>query len=244
MAWGLQGKDQNDERRKQMRFPSATRKEYCYETSKEWNYSSTRGNYIDEHYYEYWSGNDGMTKHAPEYNVQTDNWIDFFASLYMHLEENPDDLKEIAYNWPLPVYKDKVKFFLELKYDEKKRKYYNESELKVSCAPAKANDRRWELVPEWADCSVEACMRFLMPRSNSLYRFALYLQIREVFYELYKWYDSVNGYGIGLDDESCHNAQDCFSAVAHLVASYREKDNARRVFECLKHNWIDRKLAA
>jgi len=224
-----------------IRFHSLTRPEYCYETADEVNYRD--GNVIDSRLHEYWAGNDGIVKHAHSYAIPTENWIDFFASLADYLHTHKEDIKEIATYFPLPLCHKKIDFFLTLKYDADKRRYYNASELKVSSSPSKANDRRWELVPEWANGSSESCLRFLVTYDKALYRFAYYLQIRDRAYELNNYSDPMPGHAIGYADEDCnafYNLKSAFESVSLLVNGYREEDRANRMFESLRYNWIDR----
>ncbi len=48
-----------------------------------------------------------------------------------------------------------------MKYVEGKPAWYSRSERKVSAAKSKANDRRWEAVPIWADGSYPTMLRVL-----------------------------------------------------------------------------------
>lgn len=237
-----------------MRFHSVTRPEFCYQILYENNYSR-KGDIIDDHFHEYWAGTDGLTQHASRTYVQTERWVDFFASLAMYLQEpgmlnrTDEHMKTIADLWPRETYHKKIDFFLELRHDEKKKRFYEKGDLKTSTAPTKANDRRWEPVPTWADGGITAAMQFLACSwYGSLERFALYLQVRERFYELNNWYgdddgdDDGNGIGYGKRQDF-RDLQTSFRCVSLLVDAYRAQEDARRSLERLKHNFIDRQNA-
>lgn len=99
---------------------------------------------------------DSIVQHSGEFPVIADAFNDWLASLTAYLLENPEDVAIVAKHWPHPLCRQRIKFFAGLKYREDKTQYYSSSLQKVSSAESKRNDKRWDVVPSYADGSLSA----------------------------------------------------------------------------------------
>jgi hypothetical protein len=122
-------------------------------------------------------------------------------------------------------------------YTPAKTRYYNLQDQKVSSAAKYVHDRRWAIVPSWADGGLESVCSLLIPDyRDSLSKFYFYQQLRR--------HPDMSGYvdgclvgipGPAYDLLTCH-CESAFSVVDSLVRSYRQKEGAGRSMDCLRHN--------
>src|SRR3990167_3021974 len=131
-----------------------------------------RGRSVVDCMREYPTYGDGTVKHGASYKVRIENFVDCLISLYDYLTAGVNGnlvgtreevMKRIEAYWPHshnPGDK-KIAFFAGLKYVEGKRRFYDKDDMKVSSAPGKQYDKRWEEVPPWADGSFDATWRFV-----------------------------------------------------------------------------------
>lgn len=116
---------------------------------------------------------DGDTAHTPNVPVLMEDLEDFSASFVEHVETRPlpagmgerdfiDFLRR--YFTPPFVTDSQLRFFARLRpsKDGWKKRYFNADLLKTSTSPQKKHDRRWEVVPDWADGSTEAVMQLAL----------------------------------------------------------------------------------
>lgn len=182
---------------------------------------------------------DGMVQHSGEFAVGNEQLADFLISLSAHLLENPADVELVARRWPDVPTAARVEFFAKLRYDEKKRRYYNRSDLKVSTAESKRHDRRWEEVPTSADGSLEAVLRLCIgdERHTMLELLAIGLATTdnpEVYdcydrRQLLKW--------LGADTEFNRSfVRSAFTAVQLAVDALQAAKQAKGHAECLENN--------
>jgi len=71
--------------------------------------------------------------------------------------------REVAWFWPDAPSERDIEWALSVKYDAAKPRWYSLRDRKVSASTSKANDRRWEKVPEWCDGSVKSASTLLRP---------------------------------------------------------------------------------
>jgi len=184
---------------------------------------------------------DGTTQHTPETAVTTENMIDYLSSLAFYLlNEGKENLDAVAQEWPVKEDRDKCTFAFSVKHSKKTDRYFSTQENKVSTAKNKRYDRRWELVPEWAEGSLESAYRILVQNRDylcGLERFSLYLHLRSIGYDLTGGFGWIAGYGLGLTgNDRFHDYSASFRCVDSLVQSFREMEHAKGSFDCLKHN--------
>jgi len=211
-------------------FKSIKRQGICYDiNSKNWDFA--RGA-IHGDVKEYQTYGDGETRHSPAYSSIADNTYDFLVSLAHFLNSNPDKAKELsqAMFWPSHTYRKNIKFYSELKANGKEQ-YYSINELKTSRAESKRHDKRWEIVPEWADGSFQATFRFLEEKKyGSLERLCLYNELRDFYSEEHDSYCSIEGFGINSTEE-WHKMSSALHACQLILSAYRKLDSAQRIIE-------------
>jgi len=111
---------------------------------------------------------DALTQHEVEYAVQAHHFADALASAAAWLVEALPSLdektcREVAWFWPDAPSERDIEWALSVKYDAAKPRWYSLRDRKVSASTSKANDRRWEKVPEWCDGSVKSASTLLRP---------------------------------------------------------------------------------
>lgn len=229
-----------------IRFKSITRHGIGYVIQPySWTHSRDYSQILSDHMFEYPTYGDGLTIHGEPYEVSKDWFVDCLGSLAAYLFENPnsqDDLKDIEGFWPTDIDNSKMDFYMGLKFNPDKPMYYSANEYKVSNGKSKAYDRRWELVPEWADGTMAATLRFLRGatgRRGAVEVFGMYLQLKDYYFKVRQWSDTIEGYGTNLSDDFYH-LRDAFIAVDYHVRAYRNVYYARRLYEALQENWIDK----
>ncbi len=206
--------------------------------------------FLGPRFAEYDTYGDGLTQHGYQYPVVADNVVDFLISLGKYMLDTPtaaDELRK-TFDWPEHLNKKRIEFALSVKYDENKTRYYSMSEQKVSASPKLEWDKRYERVPTWADGSLESAFR-LLPKQSALEHLRTYLDIREYLFERDNWCDTMEGYGIGLDNDAngnkFSNLHSAFIVIDNMVRAAQLLDHARGSFDCLTHNMkLDKASAA
>ena len=152
---------------------------------------STRNRYaigVAEWAFQYDTYGDGLIQHACEIGVPLERMGDFLASLTTHLLSVPHDVEETVKYWPTPelsISYHEVRFLLNLHYDLDKTRYFNLDEGKVSSSESKRHDKRWAVVPEWANGTLgtvyglKFCCPAKMDWRDLLTRALLYKFIKE-----------------------------------------------------------------
>jgi len=205
-------------------FPSIKepeKKAYAFDTAYE--YVPDKAGCFTEYVKQYDTYGDGLTQHSPDYHVRLEDSVDALYSMTKAMLENPEAFKTIAPNVWMPVpSRQQIEFFQKLVYNENKRVYYCQSDLKKSSAESKRYDRRWEEVPSWADGSFNAVLRFcneFIGASWGLQRYAVWHTIREHFMETNE-YVPWDGEPLPDDSETSCNAMTAFRAFYNLVRTY------------------------
>ena len=216
----------------------------AYKWTSERDFHPERSDIIHTHAKEFQTFGDNLTQHSPDYHVISEFFIDYLASLYLYLKENPKAVESVANAWP-EVYRlttQQCKFIAALKYKEGKAQWYNFSELKQSSSPSKLHDRRWEAVQPYQDGSLEGMFATALKHvycTGAIERFWVYLTLREYLIAEYNYYQTIAGHGFNSDDQYI-DVEYAYRAVNELIVSYRASYQAERVFACLKTNYLDK----
>jgi hypothetical protein len=209
--------------------------------------------FISEQIGEYETYGDGITKHSGSWMAHTDNILDCIASLAIFAMDHKDDEEFKSWLtsfWPRPVDEKSIDFALTVKFDEKKTKYYNLQERKISSSEKLQYDKRWSEIPQWCVGNLESVLRLIVPDyyHDALTLFYYYTEVRSYLAQKLDWYDSVDGYFIGwqpTDNYQSMQLQSAFYVINSIVKSWQYADNAQRSLDCLKHNLrIDEESAA
>lgn len=223
-----------------MIFASVTRDGVMYEIQGSDSYRDNGfykcpGAYLGQEIVEYLTYGDGSTQHSHSSIVSVKDFFDCLASLATYLQDNPDEVDRVSSVWPHQDWTDKISFAMGIKYNEKKPEYVSVDLQKTSKSEKLRWDKRWELIPSWADGSMEITFKWTCESHYSaLYRFSLYEQIRKA----YRW-ETFEGSGIGSTD-NYDKLSSAFHAVDSLVMAYHMSEGAKRTFACLKSNWLMR----
>jgi hypothetical protein len=120
---------------------------------------------------------DGLCQHSREWAVQVESLADYLASLATAMLAGDEELIKHA-RWEFREHTDvaAIEFaasvvFKPVKREdgqpltyEKTRRYYSMEERKISAAPAKEYDKRYQRIESWCDGSVEAIYRMIIPQ--------------------------------------------------------------------------------
>lgn len=225
------------------RFASLKRDGIAYELltydSKVENWR-TRGNYLSAQIVEYDCYNDGQVKHSPSRLVYGENIVDCLASLAVFVGANQKDagiVNLVESIWPHDIYGQKIDFAASVKYNIDKRRFYNLNDLKLGSSEKLQYDKRWEVVPFWADGSLDSVCRLLVPA---------YMSALDRFYHYHQFRDHLAGYGnipgclIDLPGEAyeapVQNATTALHIIDCLVKAERLRQGAERSLASLEHN--------
>jgi hypothetical protein len=146
-------------------------------------------------------------------------------------------MKDLAGFWPDGISAESIAFARSVIYSPTKTRYFNLADHKLSTSAKYIHDRRWEIVPSWADGGFESVCSLLIPDyRDGLSKFCFYQQLR-------RHPDisgSIDGCLVGIpgpayDTPSCYS-ESAFYVVDSLVRAYRKQDDADRSIECLRHN--------
>jgi hypothetical protein len=200
---------------------------------------------IESHFRQYHTYGDGLTMHSPDFSVQIEYLADYLASLaqamltddelcrdlYFTIWRRPDD-KHIA--WASTVVYKKPP---EGQYA--KPRYFSAKELKVSAAPSKRHDRRFEEIREVHDGTSNSIFRILVPEyANGFEKYVIaeavrdYLMAHDGWMELpaefLKWFngDRDKARQLHVVYESCRNVTEAYrlkSAVESSLENYKRQ---------------------
>jgi hypothetical protein len=189
---------------------------------------------------------DGMVQHGPEVSVPQMFFGDFCASLAAHLLVHFAEDGFITGSWPQASNSEtrkRLDFAFSLRApvhnDEGtwKDKYYSLELRKVTTNREKQHDKRWEKVPDWADGSVEAAYRILLPDFNVgslIEQYHLYRQCWEYGHMVLEQYGSADNpetyFSMGEGGDWAARAFDAAQAAVDACCS-------RHLADRLLKNW-------
>ena len=147
---------------------------YCI--SNNHDYNSPSHMYLGYNIKQYETYGDGTTQHSRAYYASTGQAYDFLLSFAAFLADDtkatPEAMEAIRYNlgWHMQrMNETAAKFLASLIYDAEKRGRYYSMELeKVSSSESKRHDKRWELIPDYADGSTEAIARLWFSQHHGM----------------------------------------------------------------------------
>jgi hypothetical protein len=228
-----------------IRFASVTRANTVYQMGDDQDYMNTGyyrqpTRYIASYVTEYPTYGDGTVQHGNAYCTSAEHLLDFVASLAEHLVNNPADVADLR--WVYPIMHDKIDFARKVKYNSEKEQYYSKEERKVTSSKSKQYDKRYEVVPEWADGAIEAVMAIVHESYwGALDDFNAYTTIRDRADETEQWIDQLPMWDY---DSEYANILQAWRVVANLKRAYELHNLAVRSMECIHHNWLDKKTVA
>jgi len=161
---------------------------------------------------------DGMIQHSPFYRVSPDDAVDYLLSMARFLLDHPEDrdINSWLGDWDYQLFT----FLQKLRHKEGKALYYSKSERKVTSAPAKQFDKRYEEVPEWADGLFGAVFRLCREDYfDPLTNLALAVQLRNWFGKMFNdwpWVEQIAGFN---EKHEFRYLRDAYEAVDNLKRS-------------------------
>ena len=201
---------------------------------------STEG--FDDKFFQYQTFGDGTLQHSEKFAVSTDPEL-FIEPLELlaewccdHWREVEDGTESLSI-WHSYYYEANVKFAMSVKYVEGRRLYYSFDKRKVSSSEKLQHDKRYEVVPEWADGTPKSAFslinlnkRWMSPWERIQVAFAF-----RNFPNCYDWVSIVYP-----DMKMSRRIRDAVEAINH----YDEAQQLHRSFSCYKHNIENRRERA
>jgi len=214
---------------------------YSFDRADLSNHTGFYGNpaqYLGQHCYQYDTYGDGSTQHSPDYLVGKEGLRDYWGSLAYHLVEHPEDIPIVEKEWPRGISTTTVAFFMKVKHDPNKKRWYCLATEKVSASEKKRHDKRWQEVPEWADGTTNAIYRFMIQSFHSFTdRLVRISQIRDAVANMtnsWDWVDYEELFGMKRLDTV---ERQVLQAIDSFVESFRALESAKGVVSCLDNNW-------
>jgi hypothetical protein len=176
---------------------------------------------------------DGLTVHSPDWSVQLEQLPDFLMSLADAMRTDDELAQTLVFTFGRRPSVREIEFAASVVYKPhetqewlKSRRWFSAKEMKVSKAPSKEHDKRYEEVRDIHDGSPNSIFRILIGEYSSglvkyLYadairdwvlaadRDGLYMPLTA---EFLKWTD---------DRDEARLLRDAFEACKHVTESYR-----------------------
>jgi len=183
-----------------MKFESTVRSNTIYQwlhnvSSVPTHYYTNPFSYAFEEAYEFDTLGDGKVQHTPRNLVTSAYAEDFCISMAFHLESHPEEAEELSYTFSI-VNKGLIKFAAKVKYkEEKPQRYYDLESQKISSSQSKSFDKRFKIIPTWADGSVYSVLRLL--RQSYWSYCACLIAVEEIRRAMdYAWFDYHDVFGV------------------------------------------------
>jgi len=129
---------------------------------------------IDCHFRMYDTYGDGLCQHSPDWSVQLDDLADYLASLALAMLTDEELAQNCLFTFARRPSVKAIEFAASVKFKAgeekdwlKGRRWFSAKELKVSKAPSKEHDKRYEEVREVHDGSVNSIFRILVGEYSS-----------------------------------------------------------------------------
>lgn len=176
---------------------------------------------------------DGTVKHSNEWHVPASMAIDALASLSVAML---DDIASEDWNplldWLMFTGDSQIRFALSVKYNESKPQWYSLGQQKVSSSKSKANDRRYEPVPEWADGTAKSAYRLIVrPHYDYIEKLILAQRISEMV-------EAGGGYAGSLSKivefPQLENMEPAFSALSGFDQVWQQLWHAIKAAQSIK----------
>jgi hypothetical protein len=200
---------------------------------------------IDCHFRAFKNYGDGLTAHSPDWSVQLDHLADYLASLAQAMLADEELAQNCLFTFSRRPSVKAIEFAASVKFKAgeekdwlKGRRWFSAKELKVSKAPSKEHDKRYEEVREIHDGSVNSIFRILVGEySSGLEKYLTADAIRDWVLgqdrgglympmpaEFLKWTDRDKARQLRDAVEACKNITESVrlrSATESLIENYR-----------------------
>jgi hypothetical protein len=187
---------------------------------------------IESHFRMFDTYGDGLVQHPPDYSIQVEYLADYLASLAQAMLEDAELANELRFTiWQRPDAKH-IAWAASVIYKapkendwNHKRTYFSAREMKLSKAPAKQYDKRYEEVRDIHDGSAKSIYRILIPEyADGMERYCYAEAIRdwtlandgpymELAAEFLDWF---NG-----DRDKARELRDAYEMCLHITESWR-----------------------
>jgi len=129
---------------------------------------------IDCHFRMYDTYGDGLCQHSPDWSVQLDHLADYLASLAQAMLADDELAQNCLFTFSRRPSVKAIEFAASVKFKAseekdwlKSRRWFSAKELKVSKAPSKEHDKRYEEVRDIHDGSPNSIFRILIGEYSS-----------------------------------------------------------------------------
>jgi hypothetical protein len=129
---------------------------------------------IDCHFRMFETYGDGLCQHSPDWSVQLDHLADYLASLAQAMLADEELAQNCRFTFARRPSVKEIEFAASVKFKAgeekdwlKNRRWFSAKELKVSQAPSKEHDKRYEEVREIHDGSPDSIFRILVGEYSS-----------------------------------------------------------------------------
>jgi hypothetical protein len=187
---------------------------------------------MESHFRVFHNYGDALVQHSPDWSVTLDLLADYLASLAQAMLTDEELAQNLLFTiWRRPSAKQ-IAWAATVVYKKPKdgeygkARYFSANEMKVSNAPSKQYDKRFEEIREIHDGSPNSIFRILVPEyANGLEKYIIAEAIRdyliehdghmELAAEFLKWFER--------DREKARQLRDAYEACRHITESYRLK---------------------
>ena len=200
---------------------------------------------VDSHFRMFHNYGDDLTQHSPDWSVQVEYLADYLSSLAAAMLADHELARDLYYTiWRRPDAKHiawaaTVIYKAPKEGEYGKRRYFSAKEMKVSAAPSKEYDKRFQEIRDIHDGSPNSIFRILIPEyADGMEKYATAEAIRdwlmdhdgymELPAEFLKWFDGDREKARTLRDayECCRNVTEAYrlrSAAESSVAHYKRQ---------------------
>jgi hypothetical protein len=147
--------------------------------------------FFSSHFRQFQTYGDGLTQHTRDWPVQVEFLADYLASLAAMMMDDAELCNNVRFEFPQPHAKD-IEFTASIIFKglknadgadscyEKTVRYYSLEERKISAAPAKQYDKRYQKIEPWCDGKPDAIYRMLVPEwGNGMHHYGYADSIRD-----------------------------------------------------------------
>lgn len=201
---------------------------------------------IESHFRMFDTYGDGLVQHSPDYSVQVEYLADYLASLAAAMLTDDELAQSLVFTFARRPSVKQIEFAASIVYKapaekdwNKSRRWFSVQEMKVSKAPAKQYDKRYEEVRDIHDGSPSAIYRMVLPEyASGLERYLYADAIRE-------WVLAQDGSGMYMpmtaeflkwtdDRDKARQLRDAVDACKHITESYRLRAASESAIENFK----------
>ena len=198
---------------------------------------------MESHFRQYHNYGDGLTAHSVDWSVQVEFLADYLASLAQAMLTDDELARDLYYTiWRRPDAKHiawaaTVIYKAPKEGEYGKRRYFSAREMKVSAAPSKEYDKRYQEIRDIHDGSANSIFRILLSESaDGMEKYATAEAIRdwlmehdgymELPAEFLKWFDG--------DRDKARQLRDAYECCRNVTEAYRLRSAAESSIESHK----------